>query len=88
VKLRAFVSSWFKKIFLTSEISMKKRVFIDKAEWSDERESDYKKMALEIAYRKGIELIERDGNVYKIENKIETLFANPINLREFGFKPG
>jgi hypothetical protein len=67
---------------------MKKRVSIDKAEWSDGRESDYKKMDLEIAYRKGIELIERNGNVYKSKTKSKLFFANPINLREFGFKPG
>ncbi|MFI5186022.1 MAG: hypothetical protein ACHQF0_04820 [Chitinophagales bacterium] len=65
---------------------MKKRSSVKKAEWSDKRENDYQKYSLEIADRYSINLIEREGRVYKVENNKEILFCEEARSKRLWFQ--
>ncbi len=65
---------------------MKKRSSVKKAEWSDEREDYYKSEALEIACKKGFNLIQRDLKVYIIDDGQETPFCEPDKTNRVWFQ--
>ena len=65
---------------------MKKRVSINSSEYNDRREESYKKDSLEIAYRFGFKLIERDSTVYKVKDDIEEPFCTQDRAKRLWFQ--
>lgn len=65
---------------------MKKRFSVKKAEWSNKREDEYKHDSLEIAYKLGIQLIQRDSIIYKLDGGKEILFCEADSVKKVWFQ--
>lgn len=62
---------------------LKRRYSMEKAEWSDERENQYKRDCLEIVFNFGDELTIKDDAVYLLQNGDEIEIAKPLRPKTF-----
>ena len=65
---------------------MKKRSSVEKAEWSDTREQQYKLEVEELARLDGMEIIKLDKSVYLISNGLEEWFITPCKSKTFWYE--
>ncbi|MGV2964886.1 hypothetical protein [Paenibacillus sp. AGC30] len=65
---------------------MRKRHSIDKAEWSETRETRYHKDCKDIVFEFGDRLIEVDGTVYLKRKEVEIKVIKPLKRKTFWYE--
>lgn len=65
---------------------MKKRVSVDKSEWSDERENWYKNECIKIAFSFADELKIENDTVFLVRNGDEVQISNPLKRKTFWYE--
>ncbi|MBD0384369.1 hypothetical protein [Paenibacillus sedimenti] len=67
---------------------IKKRVSIEKSEWSDTREESYKQECFEIVFGFGDKLKIENKKVYVVKNGEAIEMTEPQKIKHFGTKCG
>ncbi len=65
---------------------MKSRFSISKAEWSEERENQYKKDCFNIAFNFGDKMRINDNTVYILKNGEEIEIEKPLKQKSFWYE--
>ena len=65
---------------------MKKRISVEKAEWSIEREQYYKQQCLSKAYDLKVEISERNSVTYLKKNGREKILCKPRSPRKIWYE--
>ncbi|MEK4525315.1 hypothetical protein NST38_07940 [Paenibacillus sp. FSL H8-0104] len=65
---------------------MRKRHSIEKAEWSETRETHYHKDCKDIVFSFGDRLIEVDGTVYLKRKEVEIKVIKPLKRKTFWYE--
>ncbi|WP_145053098.1 hypothetical protein [Paenibacillus xylanexedens] len=65
---------------------MRKRYSIEKAEWSDTREKEYKQECRDIVFKFNDELVQREGVIYLNKKDGQTVVIEPLNQKTFWYE--
>lgn len=65
---------------------MRKRHSIEKAEWSETRETQYRKDCKDMVFSFGDRLIEVDGTVYLKRKEVEIKVLKPLKRKTFWYE--
>jgi len=65
---------------------MRKRHSIEKAEWSETRETHYRKDCKDMVFSFGDRLIEVDGTVYLKRKEVEIKVIKPLKRKTFWYE--
>jgi hypothetical protein len=65
---------------------LKRRYSIEKAEWSDERETQYKQDCLNIVFSFGDKLGTKNDTVFIIKNGEEIEIGKPLKFKTFWYE--
>lgn len=66
--------------------NLKRRYSIEKAEWSDERENQYKQDCLDIVFSFGDKLRTQNDTVYIMKNGKEVEIEKPVKPKTFWYE--
>jgi hypothetical protein len=65
---------------------LRKRASVDKAEWSDTREEQYRKDCQNIVFKFGDTFDNVDGTVYITQNDVRIEIAKPNKTKSFWYE--
>ncbi|MEM1504663.1 hypothetical protein RG959_14725 [Domibacillus sp. 8LH] len=65
---------------------MKRRFSIEKTEWSDERENQYKQDCLEMVFKFGDKMETKNDTVYIIKNRGGIKIEKPLKHKTFWYE--
>ena len=63
-----------------------KRFSVEKSEWSDKREENYKKECLNIVYEFGHKMHVKEERVYIITNEMDIEVSKPLKTTSFWYE--